>query len=228
VAHSARGNLLYIADAGNNKIRQVDLDTHVITTIAGNGQAGYSGDGGAPTSAKFNCPGGLTVDPVGDLYISDTGNDVIRKLTFTPIVKAAVGNQSIGGTFSGDGGVATSAGLSGPLGLTIYGGNLYFADTANAKVRVAYNGGGSGNNVASTSLSQLGWFITPISVQIDGNGYMYVADGDWGGILKWENFDTYPILLGDVGPALSIALNRSGSSVPSSIPLRIDASRSSS
>jgi hypothetical protein len=77
-----RGNFLYIADSGNNRIRRVDLNSHIITTIAGNGQSGYSGDNGNALGAKFNAPGGLTFDPAGNLYISDTGNDVIRRLDF--------------------------------------------------------------------------------------------------------------------------------------------------
>jgi hypothetical protein len=80
VAVDAQGNL-YIADSGNNVIRRVDLNG-VITTVAGYGQPGYSGDGGPALGAKLNAPAGLAFDASGNLYISDTGNDVIRKLTF--------------------------------------------------------------------------------------------------------------------------------------------------
>ena len=81
VVVDSQGNL-YIADSGNHRIRRVDHSTSVITTVAGTGTAGYSGDNGAPTSATLNSPGGLTFDASGNLYITDTGNDVIRKLTF--------------------------------------------------------------------------------------------------------------------------------------------------
>jgi sugar lactone lactonase YvrE len=76
-----QGNL-YIADSGNNVIRRVDHLTHIITTVAGTGTAGYTGDGGAATSATLFYPAGLAFDASGNLYISDTGNDVIRKVTF--------------------------------------------------------------------------------------------------------------------------------------------------
>ena len=75
-----RDNKLFIADTGNNRIRQVDLDTGVITTAAGNGQTGYAGDGGPAVNASLNRPMGTTVDGKGDVYIADTGNNCIRVL----------------------------------------------------------------------------------------------------------------------------------------------------
>ena len=78
----AQGNL-YIADAGNHVIRKV-ATTGIISTVAGTGTAGYSGDGGTATTATLYAPAGLVFDASGNLYISDTGNDVIRKLTFGP------------------------------------------------------------------------------------------------------------------------------------------------
>ncbi len=82
VAVDTNGNL-YIADTGNNRIRKVDR-SGIITTVAGTGTSGYAGDGGLATNAELNSPAGLTFDSVGNLYISDTGNDVIRKVTFYP------------------------------------------------------------------------------------------------------------------------------------------------
>jgi sugar lactone lactonase YvrE len=80
VAVDAQGNL-YIADTGNHRVLRVDQVTGVITTVAGTGTEGYSGDGGAPTSAALSNPAGLAFDAAGNLFISDTGNDVIRKVT---------------------------------------------------------------------------------------------------------------------------------------------------
>jgi DNA-binding beta-propeller fold protein YncE len=74
------GNL-YVADADNNRVRMIDLTTNVITTVAGTGENGYGGDGGQAGSAKLNRPFGVAFDPAGDLYISDTFNSRIRKVT---------------------------------------------------------------------------------------------------------------------------------------------------
>ena len=89
------------------------MSTGVIGTVAGNGTAGYSGDGGAATSAEINSPDGVTVDSSGDLYIADTTNNRIRYVAAsTGIVTTFAGNGTAG--YSGDGGAATSAEFNGP------------------------------------------------------------------------------------------------------------------
>ena len=99
------GNL-YIADSGNNRIRKVS--NGVITTVAGNGTAGFSGDNGPATSAQLNYPQGVAVDSAGNLYIADTGNNRIRKVS-NGVITTVAGNGTAG--FSGDNGPATSAQL---------------------------------------------------------------------------------------------------------------------
>ncbi len=74
------GNKLFIADTANNRIRSLDLNSGVVTTVAGNGQAGYAGDGGPALQASLNGPMGVLTDRKGDLLIADTGNDCIRHL----------------------------------------------------------------------------------------------------------------------------------------------------
>ena len=133
VAVDAIGNV-YIAD-GNSRIRKVDAFTETISTIAGTGERGYSGDGGLATEAQLGAPFSVAVDGAGNLYISETVNSRIRK------VDAATGIIStIAGTgerdYSGDGGPAAEAPLWNPLGVTVDGaGNLYIADNTNSRIR---------------------------------------------------------------------------------------------
>ncbi|MBI6546789.1 MAG: hypothetical protein HY692_08340 [Cyanobacteria bacterium NC_groundwater_1444_Ag_S-0.65um_54_12] len=119
------GNL-YIADQVNQRIRKVNA-AGVITTVAGNGSGGYSGDGGAATSAKLWMPRGVTVDGAGNLYIADQFNYRIRKVNTGGIINTVAGNGTWG--YSGDGGPATSAQLNVPNGVAVdSAGNLYIAD----------------------------------------------------------------------------------------------------
>ena len=132
LAFDAAGNL-FIADALNNRIRKVARDG-VISTVAGNGQEGYSGDGKAATAARLHKPRGIAVDGDGNLYIADTGNHAIRKVTADGTIYTVAGAGSPG--MEGDGGPATAALLNEPRGLALDGsGNLYVADSLNHRVR---------------------------------------------------------------------------------------------
>lgn len=133
VAVDDTGNV-YIADDANNRIRKVN--THgIITTIAGNGTAGFSGDGGTATSAELNQPQGVTFDLSGNMYITDYGNQRIRMVNNSGIISTIAGNGTRG--FSGDGGVATSAELNNPSGEIAIdrSGNIYIADQSNQRIR---------------------------------------------------------------------------------------------
>jgi sugar lactone lactonase YvrE len=130
----ASGNL-FIGDSGHHVIRKVTTDG-IIHTVAGNNTLGpgFSGDGGAATSAQLNEPMGVTVDPAGDLYIADFFNNRIRKVDTAGVITTVAGNGI--GTFAGDGGPATLASLSGPQKVELDGqGNLYIGDTKNNLVR---------------------------------------------------------------------------------------------
>src|SRR6185437_16624986 len=131
------------ADTGNNRIRRVYALTGTIVTIAGTGTAGYTGDLGFAINAKLNAPQGVAVDPVGELYIADTLNNVVRKVDpVTGIITTVAGNKTAG--FSGDGASAVSASLSNPTAVAVdAAGDLYIADTNNARIRKVYAASGN-------------------------------------------------------------------------------------
>jgi sugar lactone lactonase YvrE len=175
------GNL-FIADQGNNRIRKVATNG-IITTVAGNGVRGYSGDNGAATNAELNQPTGVAIDNNGNLFIADEYNYRIRKVATNGIITTVAGNGIQG--YSGDNGAATNAELSNPSGVaTDNNGNLFIADQGNSRIRkVATNGilttvagngtrGFSGDNGATTS-AELSY---PTGVAIDNNGNLFIAD----------------------------------------------------
>ena len=181
VAVDKNGNI-YIADSNNNRIRIVTNGN--INTFAGNGNAAYSGDGGAATSASLYTPRGVAVDANSVVYIADTGNHVIRKVSGGTISTVAGNFQQQG--FYGDGGAAGSAGLDTPTGVAVDAtGKIYLADSNNHRVRLltgaslstfAGNGtaGFSGDGGAATSAA----IDFPLGVSLDATGNIYVADSN--------------------------------------------------
>ncbi len=128
-------NNLYVADTGNQRIREISATTGLITTIAGTGTQGYSGDAGPATSATIDSPTGFAIDAANNLYLADTHNHRIRRIdAATGIITTIAGTGAPG--FSGDTAAATTATLALPHGLTIDpNGNLYLADTENHRIR---------------------------------------------------------------------------------------------
>ena len=187
VAVDSSGNL-YIADSLTNRIRKVSGGT--ITTVAGNGASGSSGDGGPATKAFLRAPEGVAVDRAGNLYIADTDNQRIRKVTAGTITTVA-GNGNQG--FFGDGGPATSAWLNYPTSVAVDSSDNIYIDAAFGRIRevsggtittVAGNGmdGTSGDGGPATSAS-LG---IPAGVAVDAANNLYIADGD-GTVRKVSN-----------------------------------------
>jgi uncharacterized protein (TIGR03437 family) len=133
IALDAAGNL-YIADSNNDVIRKVTATSGIITTIAGTGTYGFSGDGGSAVRAQLWQPKGVAVDAAGNVYISDTLNNRIRVVAPNGTISTVIGTGAQG--YSGDGGVATAATLNHPQGLSFdTAGNLYIADNGNYVIR---------------------------------------------------------------------------------------------
>ena len=177
----ADGNL-YIADRDNHRVRKVDKKG-IITTVAGNGTAGFSGDGGPATQASLNLPSGVVVDKKGNLYIADRSNDRVRMVNTKGIIQTIAGNGNEG--YHGDNMPALKATLDKPFGLALdKDNNLYIADRGNNRIRkvdrsgmistVAGDGGFYfiGDNGPAYRASIAG----PTDVAVDGKGNIYIAD----------------------------------------------------
>jgi RHS repeat-associated protein len=173
---------LYIADVNNERVRRVGPDG-TITTIAGNGSPGFSGDGGPATAAQLYKPRAVAVGPDGSLYIADGFNYRVRRVGPAGTITTIAGNGSPG--FSGDGGPATAAQLASPAAVTVGSdGSLYIADAENGRVRrvgpdgtittVAGNGspGFSGDGGPATAAR----LTAPTAVTVGSDGSLYVTD----------------------------------------------------
>ncbi len=180
---------LFIADLSNNRIRQV-TPGGIVTTVAGTGTRGFSGDGGPATNAQLSGPIGLAVDGAGNLFLLDSNNGRVRKISGDGIITTVAGNGSRG--FSGDRGPATNAALGGYGvcntycgGVAVDGaGNLFIADPGNSRIRkvdpngiittVAGNGAGgySGDGGPATSAA----LLYPAGVAVDREGNLFIAE----------------------------------------------------
>ena len=182
VAVDASGHV-YIADARNHRIRRISPDG-MIETFAGTGEDGYSGDGGPAAEAQLNYPAGVAVDAAGYVYVADARNQRIRRIAPDGVIETFAGMGEAG--YGGDGGPATAALFSYPVGVTVdAAGNVYVAEERNHRIRrIAPNGtivtiagtgdaGYSGDGGPATE-ARLQW---PYGMAVDSAGYVYVADG---------------------------------------------------
>ena len=218
------GDLL-ICDTNNHVIRKVDRRTGLISTVAGSGLHGYSGDGGPATSARLDSPAAVAVDLNGNIIIADTNNSRIRQVSIaTGVITTIAGNGAPG--FGGDGGAATSAQLNFPVGLTVdASNNLYVADLLNNVIREVSSGtittvagqggvpGHSGNGGPATSAT----LSFPYGVAVDAAGDLYISESQNNWIRKVTGDASHTIstfagstaagYIGDDGAAFSALLH---------------------
>jgi gliding motility-associated-like protein len=185
VSFDNAGNI-YIPDAANNRVRKIDA-AGIITTVAGNGTVGSSGDGGPAVNAEFYGPWQVVFDNSGNMYIADPGNNRVRKVNAAGIVSDYAGNGAYG--YSGDGGPATAAGMTNISGIALdNGGNLYIADQQNYVIRKVNNclfaqiaqqpaanticaGGNASFTLTATGSTGYQWQVNT------GNGWDNLSDG---------------------------------------------------
>jgi uncharacterized protein (TIGR03437 family) len=181
VAADGSGNI-YIADSANHRIRKI-APNGIITTYAGIGVIGSSGDGGFATNATLNEPGALVADTVGNLYVADTNNHRIRKINPSGIITTVVGTGGNG--FSGDGEMATNARLSFPIALALdVKGDLLIVDAGNSRIRKFSMGtgllgtiaGGSQGYGGDNGLAIAAQLRNPTGIAVDQPGNIYLAD----------------------------------------------------
>jgi hypothetical protein len=218
IALDGAGNL-YIADRYNSVIRKVDLGG-IISTIAGNGTPGYSGDGGPATAALLKAPIGIAADPAGNVYVAES-NHTIRKINTAGIISTIAGTGTAG--YCGDGGPATAACMNSPCGIALDGiGNIYVADPVNYRVRkvdtagiiTTVAGNGSPGSISSGPATAAN-LASAQSVACDAMGNIYI--GDWGPALIKKVNSAGIISLsagtgawgytGDGGPATAAAIH---------------------
>jgi sugar lactone lactonase YvrE len=183
IATDASGKHLFIADAGNNRIRRIDLESGVISTVAGVTKAGASGDGGPAVRAQLNSPRGLTVAADGALYIADTDNHRIRKVNADGTITTLAGTGTAG--FSGDGGPANQAQLNDPRAVAVDGsGNIFVGEELGQRIRridasgtittIAGNGtagfAGDGGPAHAAQLDHIR------ALGLDSDGDLWIAD----------------------------------------------------
>jgi len=175
---------LYISDTGNNRVRKVDLSTGIITTVAGTGAAGFSGDSGPATAAQLNYPWGIALGNDGSLYIADLSNNRVRRVSITGTISTVVGTGTRG--YGGDYGLATQAQLNVPASVLMdVAGNLYVADSGNQLVRKVGAASGIIETIAGTYASgmiedgvaaNMSTLDGPYALFLDGPGNLYIAD----------------------------------------------------
>jgi sugar lactone lactonase YvrE len=190
-----RAGDLYIADTLNHRVRRVDAETGVITTVAGIGRPRYSGDGGAAVDAGLNEPAALAVSKDGVLYIADQSNNRVRALDLATGVIRTVAGTGVA-AYNGDGIAATETGLAGPSGLALADdGTLFIADSFNARVRAVdpvtglirtIVGDGAEYKYQGPDEPPNRSLSRPSGIALDEQGNIFLTDSDNHLVRRWD------------------------------------------
>ena len=188
-----RSGNVYIAEYGYSLIRKLTVSTGILTTIAGTGLPGISADGIMATSAQLFFPRGVALDESGNVYIADTNNNCIRKVTVSIGTISTIAGTGLPG-YNNDGIMATTALLNFPCSVAIdVSGNVYIADTYNYRIRKVTVSTGKITTIAGTGLQGSGGIVgvvtgyllsSPTGVAVDGSNNVYIADTDINSVLK--------------------------------------------
>ncbi|HEY3128875.1 MAG TPA: hypothetical protein VGL91_05415 [Acidobacteriota bacterium] len=214
IAYDSAGNL-YVADSGNQVVRRISTNG-IITTVAGSGVPGFSGDGGPALAARLNSPRSVLLDARGTLYIVDSGNRRVRKVDTTGVISTVAGNGAEG--FSGDNGPATQAAIGSPRALAFdLAGNLFISNAGGGRIRrvdstgiiTTVAGSSSGFNGDGKALATSFYLVT--GMLFDSTGNVLVADSGNGRIRRIDPAGTVTTIAGGVAgdgnPATSSNLN---------------------
>lgn len=182
VAVDGSGNI-FIADSGNSRVQRIDASTGIVTTVAGTGFPGFSGDGLLAKSAQLNLPLGIAIDSAGNLYIADTSNNRVRKVTAGTNIITTIAGSTKG--FGGDFGPGAAAKLNYPTAVAVDAArNVYIADSLNSRIRMVLPSGIiqtiAGNGISAyrgdTGPATSASIASPTGVAVDKNGGVYIAD----------------------------------------------------
>lgn len=221
VKFDSRGNL-YICEGQGNRIRKVNMITNIITTYAGTGVAGYSGDSGLATAAMVNDPQDICFDKLGNLYIADWGNERIRKIDTLGIITTIAGVGFAG--YSGDGSLADTSKIGSIVGMCFdNSGNLYLADNSNSRIFKINTSGiistfagtstgflYNGDNILATTAN-----IDPVRITFDDTGNLFIAENQNHRVRKVDTFGIIHTVAGngiagssgEGGQAIDVELN---------------------
>lgn len=201
IAVDNHGNIFFV-DGGNIRVRKINK-SGIISTVAGNGEYGFSGDGGPALSAQLGKPYAVAVDSKGNLYISELDNRRIRKVDKSGKIRTIVGNGTA--SLSGDDGPATSATIANVTGIAVdKSGNIYFADSLTDRIRkistkgiITTVAGGGSANPGDGGLATSAKLDAPIAVAIDSLGQIYFSEVNRNRVRKIDNLGIITTVAGD-------------------------------